>query len=371
MKVLFISGREPAYVRNAIMLKALRGNRVEIIECSDSSASYQVRLPRVLLKFLSLKNTAFDCVFVGFFGQPLVPIVRRFTEKPIILDAFLSSYDTMCFERKRFRPDSLAGKFFYWLDKHSCESSDRILLDTNAHIDYFVSTFGLRRDKFQRVFVGADESLFYPREADRKDDKFRVFYYASYLPLHGIEFVISAAGKLRRHKDIEFKIVGKGPQQKKILRLADDLGINNITFVDWVPYKDLPLEIAKADLCLGGHFADIGKAKRVIAGKTYQFIAMKKPVIVGDCQGNRELFTHKENALMVTMADAGCLAQTILEMKDSASLREKIAEKGYKTFLKYCSVDVIGRELADVVYSFYKGGGSEAELLSEDMLKKS
>jgi glycosyltransferase involved in cell wall biosynthesis len=352
MKVLFISGREPAYVRNAIMLKALRENRFEIIECSDSSASYPVRLPRVLLKFLSRKNAGFDCVYVGFFGQPLVPIVRRFTEKPIIFDAFLSSYDTMCFERKRFKPDSLAGKFFYWLDKHSCESSDRILLDTNAHIDYFVSTFGLQRDNLLRVFVGADESLFYPREVDRKDDKFRVFYYASYLPLHGIEFVILAAEKLRRHKDIEFRIVGKGPQQKKILRLADDLDVDNITFADWVPYKDLPLEIAKADICLGGHFADIAKAKRVIAGKTYQFIAMKKPVIVGDCLANRELFIHKENALMATMADAGSLAQAILEMKDNVSLREKIAEEGYKTFLEKCSIDAIGKEIKNVIEAF-------------------
>lgn len=146
--------------------------------------------------------------------------------------------------------------------------------------------------------------------------------------------------------------MGKGPQQKRILRLADDLGINNITFADWVPYKDLPLEIAKADICLGGHFADIAKAKRVIAGKTYQFIAMKKPVIVGDCPANRELFINRENALMVNMADAGSLAQTILEMKDNESLRENIAEAGYKTFLEKCSIEVIGKEIKNVIEVF-------------------
>ena len=351
MKVLYIAGREPEYVRNALLLKGLAKQGLEILDCTDSSSSYPARYCKVLCKFITRSKKHISFVFIGFFGQPLVPIIRRLTKKPIILDAFLSAYDTMCFDRKRFKPDSLAGKFFYWLDKHSCENSDRILLDTNAHIDYFVSTFGLQREKFQRVFVGADESLFYPRDVNREYDKFRVFYYASYLPLHGMEFIILAAKRLMPQKDIEFRIVGKGPEQKRILKLADDLGVKNITFVDWVPYEDLPLEIAKADLCLGGHFSDIEKAKRVIAGKTYQFIAMKKPVIVGDCAANREFFTDKENAYMVKMGNADALAEAILELRDNDFLRGKIAEEGYKAFMEKGSIDKISAELKSIIES--------------------
>ena len=349
MKILFISGREPAYVRNAMMLKCLEKNGVEIIDCSDSSASYPARFLRVIPNFLSKRNASFDCVFVGFFGQPLVPIIKKLTKKPIIFDAFLSAYDTMCFDRKRFRPASLAGKFFYWLDKHSCENSDRILLDTNAHIDYFINTFGLPREKFHRIFVGADDSVFYPREVNREDKLFRIFYYSSYLPLHGTEYIIQAAKILERNKEIEFKIVGKGPQLIKMRRLARRIGITNVDFTDWIPYEELPLEIAKADICLGGHFSDIEKAKRVIAGKTFQFIAMKKPVIVGDCPGNRELFNHKENTFMVKMADAAALADAILEVRNNEALRRQIAEEGYITFVDRCNTDAIGRELAEML----------------------
>jgi glycosyltransferase involved in cell wall biosynthesis len=345
MKILFVSGRELAYIRNSMILKSLEKNGVDIINCSASSTSYPARFLRVALNICSQKNSDFDFAFVGFFGQPLVPLIRKFTRKPIIFDAFLSAYDTMCFDRKQFRPDSLAGRFFYWLDKSSCEQADRIVLDTNAHIDYFINTFGLQKEKFHRIFVGADDSLFYPREQDRDVDRFRIFYYASYLPLHGIEYVIQAAKMLERDREIEFRIVGRGPRFKAIRRLALALGTTNVDFVDWIPYEDLPLEIAKADICLGGHFSDVEKAKRVVAGKTYQFIAMKKPVIVGDCPGNRELFAHKENAFLVKMADAESLAQAILEMKDSESLRQKMAEAGYKTFLQECSIEAIGKEL--------------------------
>ncbi len=110
--------------------------------------------------------------------------------------------------------------------------------------------------------------------------------------------------------------------------------MDNVRFIDWLPFDALPIEIAKADCCLGGHFSDIEKAKRVIAGKTFQFIAMKKPVIVGDCPGNRELFSDRQNALFVGMADADSLAHAILELKNDANLRGRIAEAGYETFMK-------------------------------------
>jgi glycosyltransferase involved in cell wall biosynthesis len=267
------------------------------------------------------------------------------TDKPIIFDAFLSTYDTMCFDRKKFKPDSPAGKFFYWLDRYSCEKADMVVLDTDAHIDYFSKTFGLPKDKFQRVFVGADESLFYPREVKREDNRFRAFYYSSFLPLHGTEYIVQAAVRLREQKEIEFVVVGRGTEHTRIRTLAQSLGADNIRFIDWLPYEQLPQEIAQADICLGGHFSDIDKAGRVIAGKTFQFLAMKKPVIVGDCASNRELLTDRQNALFVRMADAESLAEAVMELKNDVALREQIADEGYKTYLESGTVGMIWTSL--------------------------
>ena len=349
MKILFISGREPNYTRNAVILKGLRENDIEVIECTDSSDSYLFRYPKNFGKFIFKRKKDFDLIFMGFFGQPLVPLIKRVTDEPIIFDAFLSAYDTMCFDRKRFKPNSLGGKFFYWLDKHSCELADKVLLDTNAHIDYFVNTFELNRKKFQRVFVGAEDSIFYLRDVKKEDSTFRVFYYGTHRPLQGIEHIIRAAKKLESYKDIDFEIVGKGPEHEKIMKFVQELDVRNITFIDWIPYEKLPLEIADADICVGGHFSSIDKAKRTIAGKTFQFIAMKKPVIIGDNPANRELFEDKKNALFVEMGNGDALADAILELKDNESLREKIAEAGYKTFKERCTPKIIGEEIKEIM----------------------
>lgn len=353
MKILFISGREPQYVRNVVILKGLKMNGVEIIQCTSSTHSYFLRYLNALSKFVLKNKKEIDLIFIGYFGQPLVPIIKKLTNKPIIFDAFLSAYDTMCFDRKKFKHTSLGGKFFYWLDKHSCELADKVLLDTYVHIDYFVNTFDLEKNKFKRIFVGADDSIFYPRDVKKKNHAFKVFYWSIYHPLHGVKDIIEAAEKLRNYKDIKFEIVGKGMEYKGIRKLVEKLNLNNIKFVEWIPFKSFYATIAQkislADVCLGGHFSNIDKAKRVIAEKTFQFIAMKKPVIIGDNPANRELFEDRKNALLVKHANPDALADAILELKKNKDLREKIAERGYRTFKEVCTPDVIGKEVKRII----------------------
>ena len=101
MKVLFISGQKPSYTRNSVILKGLNENDVEVVYCTSLSMSYLFRYPIVLLKLLlPITKHNYNIIFIGFFGQPLVPIIKMLTNKLIILDAFLSAYDTMCFDRK-------------------------------------------------------------------------------------------------------------------------------------------------------------------------------------------------------------------------------------------------------------------------------
>ena len=78
-------------------------------------------------------------------------------------------------------------------------------------------------------------------------------------------------------------------------------------------------KIAQADLCLGGHFNDsIMKAKRTIAGKTYIYRAMKKPMILGENAANHELFSSGDkDVYFVKMGDSAALAELILKIRDS------------------------------------------------------
>jgi len=303
-----------------------------------------------MLNFISAKSfDNVDAVFVGFYGQPLVPLIRSATNLPIVFDAFLSTYDTLCFERRTFRSDSPLCRLFYALDKNSCRKSKVVLLDTYAHIDYFVRTFGLDRDRFMRVIMGADDEVFRPTGLNPDPSRFIVFFHGTYRPVQGIDVVIEAAHALIEHKDIVFRIIGRGPEKPRITRMASDLGLTNVEFVDWIPYDELPRQIEMSSVCLGGHFSTYEKANRVIAGKTFQYLAMKRPVIVTDNPANRELFQDQKNVLMVKNGDARGLAEAILSLRSDPSLATRIANEGYQIFAEKCTPNTIGRELKEAI----------------------
>lgn len=348
MKLAVVMGREPTYTRNRVILEGLASAGVEVVEYTDCGRNYPLRFARVLSRFLRRRPRDVDAVLVGFYGQPFMPFISRLTRKPIVLDAFLSGYDTMCFDRKRFGPRSLGGRFFFWLDKSACERSDLVLLDTEEHVNYFVETFGVQPGKFARVFVGA-EDMFSPRSAAQPKEHFDVFYYCTFHPVHGTEHVIRAAGLLSERDDIRFTIVGGGQEKAAIESLSGSLGLSNTDFIDWIPYGDLPDRIAQADLCLGGHFGTVPKSSRVIPGKAFQFLAMAKPTIVGDNPANRELLEHRRDAFLVPMADPQAIADAIVELKDDDALRTRIARSGHDRFKEAATPEIVGRRIVELV----------------------
>jgi glycosyltransferase involved in cell wall biosynthesis len=247
---------------------------------------------------------SYEIVFVGFYGFFLVPLVRIFYRRRLIFDAFVSTYDTLDSEDSKFKqlgPLGPVAQLLFgrrgllpstgkWIDRLACRLADETWIDTEAHRQYFIQTLGIPGEKITVKYVGADDifknaSSLKPDPSSR--DKFRVFYYGTGLKIHGIDVILTACKILEKHPEIEF-LFG-GPIQQRHGSLLAELDLKNAVFEEWIPYEDLPEKIAGSDLCLGGHFSDIDKANRVIAGKTFQFLAVGIPTIVGDNVANREL----------------------------------------------------------------------------------
>lgn len=325
--VLFTSGREPSYVRNALALQALR-QRFDVTQWTSAGASYLRRLA-ALLPALALRRPHHDVAFAGFFGQPLALWLRLFESQPIVLDAFVSAYDTICFDRRQAGPSSPAGRLAYWLDRLACAAARVVTVDTLAQADYLATTFAVPKAKLRTVYLGYEPDIFRPAEPlPARDGALQVFYYGSYLPLQGVDIIVRAARLLQRERDIAFTLVGRGITYPSVRRLAADLGVQNVRFADWLPYERLPGAIAAADLCLGGHFASSPKARRVIAGKTFQFLAVGRPTIVGDCPANRELFAPGEHAWFCPQGSPEDLAEAILALRDSPDARWHLSITG-------------------------------------------
>ena len=133
--------------------------------------------------------------------------------------------------------------------------------------EYFEKEFNA--DNSDYIYVGCNEKLFRPIPVP-KNPVFTVFWYGYANPLQGVEVILKAA-EILKDKPIKFKIAGPVEQKLKSFKKYADL--KNVEFINHIPYEQLPKEINAADLCLAGHFSNKQKAARVIAGKTFQFLA--------------------------------------------------------------------------------------------------
>ena len=102
--------------------------------------------------------------------------------------------------------------------------------------------------------------------------------------------------------------------------------------------------IARADLCLGGPFGNTDQAQRVITGKTFQFLAMEKPVVIGRIKDNAG-FEDRRNCLLVSQGDGEELARVILWCLENRDRLGDIGRNGRLLYDRLFSTECITRQL--------------------------
>lgn len=256
-----------------------------------------------------------DVYMLGFRSYEIFWIVRLITiGKPLVYDEFINPYLWFVEEHCKFKPKNLPAKLLRRYTGWMLDSADKVLSDTKLHAEYSARAFDVPLSKFVPVYVGTDEEKFRPIKniTSGRQDVFKIFFYGNFLPLHGVNVILDVA-KILNNPNMEFTIVGgaKRPGDKKqFLDKVEKYGLSNIRHESWVDFDKLPGMIAGADLCLGGPFGGTPQAQKVITGKTYQFLAMEKPTVIGKIR-EEVGFSDKKNCLLVEQDNPRALSEAI------------------------------------------------------------
>lgn len=312
-KVLFITTKNVDYIRNSQEINSLQKSAQIVKVLGYKDKSYIARLMKIYIRLFTMSLKEYNLIFVGFAPQLILPLFPfKFKGKFIVEDFFISLYDTMIYDRKKFKANGMIAKILLWVDKVTIKRADKIIVDTLAHGNYFADELGADNRKINVLYLEADESIYYPRLITKQKEnnkKFVVLYFGSILPLQGVDIILECVKNMENISSVAFEIIG--PLSNKDLKKYEHL--KNVHFIPWLSQKSLAEKIATADLCLAGHFnKTIAKASRTIPGKAYIYNSMKKPMILGDNSANRELFPEDNSKYYY------------VEMGDSDKLKEKI-----------------------------------------------
>jgi len=358
--ICFFGAWDPDYPRSSIIRAGLEACGAKVSACwIPRGYKFWLRYPRLLARSWSACRGA-DVLFVPEFCQkdvPLAKLVARLFGLRLVHDPLASRYETKIVDWKRKPPSSWQARWNRVIDRMSFKWPDLILADTAAHAEYFRGEFGLSPAKTAVLPVGYDDRMFSSQavaSSPAAPGPFTVLFTGSFLPLHGVEAIVEAAGLVaRRDKTVSFRLVGGGQTFDRALRLAADLGLNNISFEGWSSLKDLPAKIRQADLCLG-IFGRTEKTARVVPHKIFQAMGSGRPVVSSRTPAAEEFFTHGENIILCPEPYAETLAEAILRLKSDSQLRNRIALNGLELVRKKYSPQALSLVLLNTLKAHFR-----------------
>ena len=233
-------------------------------------------------------------ILIPYPGHLVAPWVRAAYSGPILLDLFLSAYDTTVEDRARFRPGSLAARALRHLDRRACRAADLVALDTPQHARHVASLVGLPEARFGWVQVTDPEApdSAPPYQSPSPGGPLEVLFFGTGVPLHGFEVLVRAVSDA---PGVQLTAIGATEPQR---RTASGLLGSRLRLLEPFVGRDvLDREIARAHV-VAGVFSDRPKARRVVPLKVVHGLAAGRPVLTADTPAIREFTTPGEDCLV-------------------------------------------------------------------------
>lgn len=300
------------------------------------------------------KSVKPDLVWVPVCRQRDAAAATRWAHKrgiPVVFDPMISYWDKKVLEQGKWRAEEGRAKRLLAWETKLFNGVDRLLCDTSCHADFFHAHMGVPREKLRVLFTGTDETVFKP--ADRPEDDpphdpkapLRILYHGAYLPLHGTEYIVEAARRTQG-LNIHWDFLGWGAYKAATEEKAK--GISNITFLERVPYVEVPRVIRTADIVLGV-FGTTEKASRVIGNKVYEAMACCRPVINEFCTGYPPEAKDCPAITFVPPGDPQAIVDAVLPWIDRREELFALRKTARDFFERHLSMAVIKQQLADIL----------------------
>lgn len=257
---------------------------------------------------------------------------------PTILSVWGS--DIYCFPRK--------SPLHRHLIRQNVRHADRVFSTSKAMAEETLRLCGPLENLSITPF-GIDTERFRPGTAPRSTDDLVVGTVKTLRPVYGIDTLIrgfalcreqlASKGKSRLANRLKLKIVGDGPEQARLARLAAELGVASVTdILPAVPHRRVPEMLHELDIYVAvSHSESFGVA-------VLEASAAGLPVIVSHVGGLPEVVQDRQTGMIVPPNDPEALAVELTRLVENAPLRRQLGERGHQHVLKnYCWDDCVSK----------------------------
>lgn len=213
--------------------------------------------------------------------------------------------------------------------------SANVVIATNGSYKHIAHTRGGKRDG--DVFIvrsGPDLTRLRPvppKPSLKKDRTFLVGYVGVMGEQEGVDLLLSAVHhlvKVRQRTDIQFVLVGGGPQFQALQKLSHNTGLDDyVTFTGRVPDETLFEVLSTADVCVNPDRVNPMNDKSTM-NKILEYMAFAKPIVQFDVTEGR--VSAQDASLYAKANDPIDFADKIEELLADEATRTSMGQRGKK-----------------------------------------
>jgi len=191
--------------------------------------------------------------------------------------------------------------------------------------------------------------------------KEKSFIYAGGLSRHrGLDILIKAWARFAENQPgYELVIAGTGPEREALTELASSLGMeDSIAFPGWLDFDSYLRRISRCSVGLVPHVST-PHTDSTLPHKIFHYMALKKPVIVGDAAPLKRIVEKEGCGIVVKSGDVNDMADALAALSSDSAKKRAMGENGRRAVNRFYNWD---RGMTDLL-SYYDG--LESELRSQ------
>ncbi len=256
----------------------------------------------------------------------------------------------------------------YWLCEYM-RKCQHIVIPSESMRDKLVQDYGLQ-NRYTVIPTGLDLHPYEIANGSRiraqqgwGTDKVMVSVGRLSLEKNWPTLLHAAALVRQEHPTLRVVLIGDGPDRKKLLALAEDLGIaDRLTFTGKLPFSQVPAYLKAADFF---GFASIAETQGLV---TMEAMAAGLPIVAVDASGTRDILKTEKQGLLVEN-NAHALASAIDRLLVEPGLADRFKGAALKTARSF-EIHQQARKLLEVYQqaSEDKRGNHFVEVREENLL---
>jgi glycosyltransferase involved in cell wall biosynthesis len=214
-------------------------------------------------------------------------------------------------------------------------SADLVITVSDRLRQLYIEDVGLDPQKIITVPNTPASSVFQVKNVDYKivkkyDEHFMLFYAGAIDILRGLDLIVQAIALIKNDiPELKFVLAGRFARGCNLLELAESLDISTmVEYLGWLQVSQLPSYIAASKLCVYTPPADTSdEINNTIHTKLYQYVAMKKPIIISQAKMMRDFVIDNNLGFEIGEQNPGMLAKKILHIYQNYPEVIKVVQK--------------------------------------------